>query len=250
MKESWLKIAAKVDALSMRERVMVFGAGVALLVFLTFLVLLDPMQARQKALQAQFRQQQNQIAGIDAEVAVMLMQHAQDPDGDGRVRLKALQAEVEALSGALRSVQTGLVAPEKIVLLLERLLKSNSKLRLVSLKTLPGSGLSDGRFSDPVPADAADPADAMQAGARPPPPPGAPAAGSAPAKPAPLLFRHGVEIELQGNYLDMVDYMEALETMPTQLFWGKAKLNAEKYPNARLTLTLYTLSLAPKWIAL
>jgi MSHA biogenesis protein MshJ len=48
----------------------------------------------------------------------------------------------------------------------------------------------------------------------------------------------------------MVDYMHALETLPTQLFWGKAQLDAEEYPNVRLTLTLYTLSLDPKWMKL
>jgi MSHA biogenesis protein MshJ len=55
---------------------------------------------------------------------------------------------------------------------------------------------------------------------------------------------------LQGSYLDMVSYMEALEQLPVQLFWGKAKLDAQQYPNSRLTLTLYTLSLDPKWMKL
>ena len=65
-----------------------------------------------------------------------------------------------------------------------------------------------------------------------------------------LLYRHGVQLELQGSYLDMVSYMEALERMPSQLFWGKATLEAQEYPKARLTLTLYTLSLDTKWISL
>ncbi|MFS2021662.1 hypothetical protein ACEN88_34490, partial [Massilia sp. CT11-108] len=65
-----------------------------------------------------------------------------------------------------------------------------------------------------------------------------------------LLYRHGVELTVRGSYLDMVDYMQALETLPTQLFWGKAQLDAEAYPNVRLTLTLYTLSLDPKWMKL
>jgi MSHA biogenesis protein MshJ len=44
--------------------------------------------------------------------------------------------------------------------------------------------------------------------------------------------------------------MDALEAMPTQLFWGRAELQVEEYPDARLTLTLYTLSLDRKWIKL
>ena len=44
--------------------------------------------------------------------------------------------------------------------------------------------------------------------------------------------------------------MQALQTMPTQVFWGKARLEADAYPVARLTLTLYTLGLDDTWMAL
>jgi MSHA biogenesis protein MshJ len=48
----------------------------------------------------------------------------------------------------------------------------------------------------------------------------------------------------------MVNYMDALESMPTQLFWGRAQLEVDEYPTARLTLTLYTLSLDKQWMKL
>ena len=70
------------------------------------------------------------------------------------------------------------------------------------------------------------------------------------AKGPELLFRHGVELTARGSYLDMVDYMNALEALPTQLFWGRAQLDVEVYPTVRLTLTLYTLSLDEKWMKL
>ncbi|WP_229425003.1 hypothetical protein [Massilia sp. Se16.2.3] len=65
-----------------------------------------------------------------------------------------------------------------------------------------------------------------------------------------MLYRHGVEVTVRGNYLDMIGYMAALEAMPTQLFWGRAQLEAETWPDSRLTLTLYTLSLDAKWMKL
>jgi MSHA biogenesis protein MshJ len=64
------------------------------------------------------------------------------------------------------------------------------------------------------------------------------------------VFTHGVEIVVQGSYLDMLHYMDALESMPWQLFWSKARLQVEEYPKATLTLTLYTLSLDKKWLNL
>ena len=71
-----------------------------------------------------------------------------------------------------------------------------------------------------------------------------------PAKAPAVLYRHGVEIVLRGNYLDMVNYMDAVEAMPSHVFWGKLNMQVEQYPNATLSLTLYTLSLDEKWIAL
>jgi MSHA biogenesis protein MshJ len=45
-----------------------------------------------------------------------------------------------------------------------------------------------------------------------------------------------------------MQYLTELEKMPTQMFWGEAGLSVEKYPNAVLTLTLYTLSLDKAWL--
>jgi len=81
--------------------------------------------------------------------------------------------------------------------------------------------------------------------------PGAPAPAATPAPAAaPLLYRHGIEVTVRGNYLDMVDYMSALDAMPTRMFWGRAQLDVEEYPAARLTLTLHTLSLDRQWMKL
>lgn len=260
MKQQWQKYAAKIDAMSMRERVMVFGAGAGLLLFVIFAGFLDPMYAKQKTLNARIVQQQNQIAGFDAEVTAQISVFESDPDQAARARLKQLRADIEQMGGALRAMEKGLVAPDKIVLLLENILKGKDKLRLVSLRTLPPSGMVDGRFADVPEAEAVEAMGAetklwlkaMAPAATAPAPAAAPAAApaSAPVKPNQLLYRHGVEIVLQGSYLDMVAYMEALEAMPAQLFWGKAKLKADEYPAAQLTLTLYTLSLEQKWIAL
>lgn len=234
--QQWLKLSTKLDAMTLRERAMVFAAMVASVLFLLYTVSVEPLLNKQKLLRLQVKQQQNQISGIDNEIAAMAQGFVVDPDAATREKLKALRHEIDTTSEGLMAVQKGLVAPDKMAPLLDQLLRGNGKLKLMSMKTLPVTGLNE----------ALQPAVAANA---------APAAGApAPAEPAPkpreLLYRHGVEIVLQGSYLDMVSYMEALERLPVQLFWGKARLDAQQYPNSRLTLTLYTLSLDPKWMKL
>jgi MSHA biogenesis protein MshJ len=128
-------------------------------------------------------------------------------------------------------MEHGLVPPERMAPLVDTILRANARLKLVSMRTLPVESMT---------ALGAEP----QAAAAPAPA----AAGAAPA--TELLYRHGVEVTVRGNYLDMVDYMSALEAMPTRLFWGRAQLDVEEYPASRLTLTLYTLSLDRKWMKL
>jgi len=173
---------------------------------------------------------------VDAEIAARMAAFEANPDKATQERLADLKAQAAALAGSLRTMQRGLVTPEKMTQLLQQMLRSNSRLKLLSLRSLPVTGLGSAQQVD---AAAQQPV---------------PAAGGAVAAGAPkqrdLLYRHGVELTLQGSYLDMLDYMEQLEDLPSQLFWGKAQLDARKYPATTLTLTLYTVSLDEKWMKL
>lgn len=241
LKQRWHALAAKIDAMSVRERVMGFGACTALLIFLLFSLFLNPLFAKQKMLSDTMAQQQQMITGIDAEILLKISGNASDPDAQERIKLERMKQETARLGNTLRTTQSGLVAPDRIVFLLERLLKQHARLRLVSLKTLP-SGPVGGATTAPASA-------AVTAAAATTPAAAANAVASA-VKAPPLLYRHGVEVVLQGSYVDMVNYMEALEAMPAHVFWGKAELVVEHYPGASLSLTLYTLSLDDKWISL
>jgi MSHA biogenesis protein MshJ len=232
--QQWIKLSTKLDAMTLRERAMVFVAVVAAILFLIYTVSAEPLLLKQSALRTQIRQQQNQIAGIDLEIIAKAQGFKADPDAATREQLGAVRHEIDTTGDGLMAVQKGLVAPDKIAPVLEHLLRGNGKLKLVSMKTLPVTGLNEAAQSAAVAPGAT----------------AAPAANPAPPKPRELLYRHGVEVVVQGSYLDMVSYMTALETLPVQLFWGKARLDAGQYPNSRLTLTLYTLSLDQKWMKL
>ncbi|MFC5547357.1 hypothetical protein [Massilia aerilata] len=233
MKQRWLQFAARIDALSQRERVMVFAAVLAALAFLGQVALLAPLQRKQDLLKNHIVQQRASLAETETAIAHKVAEAEVDPDLQARKQLAALRAETARMSERMREVQSGLVPPERIAPLLESILRANGRLKLVSLQTLPVGSLNALGADGASPEAAATPA------------PAAPA-----ARQPDLLFRHGVELTVRGSYLDMVDYMGALEALPTQLFWGKAQLQVEQYPTVRLTLTLYTLSLDPKWMKL
>ncbi len=229
-----LQLAARMDALSLRERGMVFGATVAVLAFAGHTFVLAPQDAKQAALRTQIDQQQAASAAIDGEITARVEGSRIDPDAQSRARLNTMQQEMGQLGSQLLALEHGLVPPERMGPLVDGILRANGRLKLVSMRTLPAEPLAA-----PGVAPAAAAAPAANAGA-------APAAASD----VPLLYRHGVEVTVRGNYLDMVDYMSALDAMPTRMFWGRARLDVETYPGARLTLTLHTLSLDRQWMKL
>lgn len=235
MKQYWAKLATKVDALSLRERVIIFALAALLLVTIVNMFLLDPLFAGQKALSDTLKSDQAKIAALQQQIQEMARARASDPDTANRLRLQRLKEQSAQVQDSLQEIQKNLVPPDKMASLLEDILRRNGNLRLVSLRTLaPTSAGGTDAAADPK--SVADPAkkDKSNAGTS------EPAAG--------LVYRHGVEITVEGNYLDMVDYVAALESMPSQLFWDKAVLHADDHAKATLSLTLFTLSLDKRWL--
>jgi MSHA biogenesis protein MshJ len=240
--QRWQRLSTRIEAMAQRERMLSFAAAAAVLLFGAQMAVLGPLARKQDALRAQSAQQASRSAAINDDIARLVAASAQDPNESMRVSLTALRADTLRLSDQLRTMEKGLVPPERIAPLLESMLRANGRLQLVSLRTLPVDTVDgaspDGAALGNAGSTPAAQLDAAAAGVK-----SAAAAGT-------VLYRHGVELTVRGSYLDMVDAMGALEALPTQLFWGRAQLDVEDYPNARLTLTLYTLSLDPKWMKL
>ena len=225
----WQKFSLRIDALSLRERLIIFMMAALVGITLVNSLLLESQFAKQKQIAQQIRQEQSQIAGFQAEIHQILKKHDTDPDRDNRTRLAQLTQQAKQMQGSLRDMQQGLVPPDRIAAVLEDILRQNSGLLLVSLKTLPVTSLTDQAEVNKTTADK----------------------DKTNKKPGvESIYRHGVEITVQGGYQDIVRYLGALEAMRWQLFWGGANLSVEEHPKTNLTLTLYTLSLDRKWLNL
>ena len=98
--------------------------------------------------------------------------------------------------------------------ILEKMLARTSRVQLVKLQTLPVSHLIEREKSDN----------------------------------GPNVYKHGIEMTLQGRYLDLLDYLRRMETLPWQMFWARAHMDANDYPDVRITVTVFTLSLDKHWL--
>lgn len=244
MKQKWEQLAARIDLMSLRERVILFGVISLAIIMLFNSLVIDPQFAKQKMLADKIKQEQQQISAIQQEIAQRVAGKSVDPDADTKRRLAGAGQQLAQIDASLQAVQKNLVKPEKMTFLLEAILKRNLKLQLVSLKSLPATNVIEaaassgfmGKVNAAMGAVTAAVATAVSK-------PAEPVAGGG-------IYKHEVEIVLQGNYLDMLSYMRELENLPEQVYWSKGKMTVLEYPKASLSLNLFTLSLDKKWLNL
>jgi MSHA biogenesis protein MshJ len=57
-----------------------------------------------------------------------------------------------------------------------------------------------------------------------------------------------VHIVVSGTYLQAVAYLRDLEKLPRKVFWDELEIVVGDYPQAEISLTVYTLSHRKGWI--
>ncbi len=225
MKQTWARLAQKFDALQPRERLMVFAAGVAIIAGLAFVLVIDGALTKHKALAASTERHRGEMAQLQVQNAQLSRLLTQDPNTDGRTQIDEMQKRLLGYDTELRSVQQGLVPPNRMVRVLEDMLNRDSHVRLVKLRTLPVAALVE---KEAAPAMGAD------------------TKSAGPGKN--LVYKHGLELTVEGSYLNLLEYQARLEKLPWRMFFARTSVNSTDYPKVLMTITLYTLSLEEAWL--
>ncbi len=236
MNADWLKsfkdLADRIDALSLRERGLIFGGILAILFVVAFNLIFAPMRAEQASLEKAITVKFEQTGKLQAEAKRLSEELVQDPNAANRARIADLKNLLAASEAEVAAVTRGLVSPKDMARMVEQILATNRAVQVVRVENLPSLSLLD---------PPADPAKPPPAGASPAPPP--PAGGIG-------LYRHGMRIQVRGNYLDIIRVLRSMEGLPWKVFWGEVSVKTEKYPQSHATVVIYTLNQDRAWIGI
>ena len=228
MKEQWLKLAARYDALQLRERWLVAAAILGGIVLIGYTLFVDPAIKRTQSAERSALEQRTQLSNLQLQ-KLALQSPENNPDIAAGSELARLKKQLNEQAGRLAAMENTLVPPQRMSGLLEDMIGRKTGLRLISLKTLPVAPLLEKKADDGKGKEATRIADKQENAS----------AG---------LFKHGVEIKLEGSYQELAGYLERLEQSGSKLLWSSVSLSAEKHPQLVLTLTVYTLSLDRAWL--
>jgi MSHA biogenesis protein MshJ len=210
-------VYARINRASLRERALLFLAALGLLAIFWNKVFLAPLATRLTALSVSLEEVRQGLA--DPSVA-----HGQDGVVEQYAILKsreaALAGGIAAADAQLLDAQLGMIPPRQMVSVLTDVLGHQKDLTLVLLRNLAVEPLL------PVLAK-------PQAGAPPSPEMGP--------------YLHPVELVVRGNYLNVLAYLQELESRPWGFQWRRFEFTTTADgPQYRIEFT--TLSMQSNWL--
>lgn len=215
-------LAARFDGLSLRERVLTSAATLVVLIALFNVLVFKQLEIRRTQLAAQLTQVATTIADTAAAG------DASDATAKTLQRTIAITAQLSQVTARLNSRSAGLVPPQRMTQVIHDVLSRQQGVTLISLRSFAPRALIDGT-DGPVGKDAA-----------------AQPSGTGSEGP----YVHSVEMVLQGSYLDVLTYLQALEGLQWHFYWQSLTLDATHYPTTRVTVRLGTVSMSRDWIQL
>lgn len=236
MSALWQRYAGRFNALTLRERVMVFAAVMVAVVALGHTLAIEPRLAKQKRLSSAMLQKHSEMKAFEAQVATLVAGRSGDAGRSERDRLARARSELSTLEAQIRAEERRFTAPAQMRRVVEGLLARNRGVALEEMRTLAVDTIASGTKAPAAPVKSA----AVKPAATPAPKPAAAEA---------VIYRHGMQLTVSGSYLDLLAYARDLEKLPSQLYWSTLAIDAAAYPKVLMKLTVYTLSLDPAWLS-
>jgi hypothetical protein len=136
-------------------------------------------------------------------------------DGDRRLqsRRQALRQRRDSAIAAISAAHVDLIEPPEMGRQLAAILARHPQLQIVSMKSSPAAPLI-----------------------------GAGGAGE--------IYEHELEVQVAGNYLELIAYLRALEQAPHRIYWRELDMKVDDQGVPLTRLTLFTLSKDATWLKL
>ncbi|MFQ3236321.1 MAG: MSHA biogenesis protein MshJ [Paraglaciecola sp.] len=194
--------------LTLREQLLILGSGMILIVVVGYLFVIEPIGLKRTRLEQTLVAERGQLGSLQLQSDLLNAELANDPDQRLSDTLHALQQQSSDLDLRLQQNTVNLVPATQMPALLEELLFHSSEVRLVALQSIaPTPMLSKVEQGSDI-----------------------------------NLYRHGVKLTLEGNYFDIQQYLQKIETLTWQFYWKKFDYKVAAYPKATVEVELYTLS--------
>ena len=213
--KNFSELKALYDARSPREHLYMVSILVIALVGIFDLAVWTPSHAKHDQLDIAIQGLREDIIKFEEQMNQIYAQSQNDPNSSYRHRLKEINSQIDELNATIIDLNQVLISPKTMTQMLDKVFQKHKNLDVLSISSIPEDQLQVVHL---------------------------------PKAPDNALYRHGIEIIVEGGYRDVMNYLQELQNLNWQIYWESLKYEIEEYPNGKLTLIVYTLSLDKKWI--
>jgi MSHA biogenesis protein MshJ len=202
---NWRRIRRKFDARLMTERRIIIIAAVCVTWLLIDTIWVTPSYQRLKKHMALQKTAQAQKASATAQTTT-LMDTLREQQGKAIAELNEMRQRFAKQEEDMVAVQSQMAPASDMRQLLQALLAKHGQLRVLSMKTLPPQEVRAQGSADTV------------------------------------LYRHGLVLEVGGQFHDLLAWLQSAESMPRRLIWQSMVLGQHAQTQLVLKVQVYTLS--------
>lgn len=196
----------RVDALQLRERIMLLVAAVALVYFLVDSTGFQPVIEEHRSLLDEIEEKELRLDVLRARSSYA----GGAPSDDLPSSLASMRRELSVSGERLQSRLDSMLSPDRAASVLERVMTEEDGLVLnaVSTRQVPLTSAPEEQGERTTLRD---------------------------------VDRYELELRLEGGYLATLRYLRALEALPWKVFWKSVTFVTTGYPTGQVDLDIYTL---------
>ena len=218
MKDKLSQLVEKFNQLELRMRLMLTVAAAMLVALIIDLFWLSPLTQEIERTNAKIEQLEKQIVQTIDTQDQLNQSIASQRNHPKLKQIKQFETQLAQAKAIIKERASHLVAPSEMAEVLKDIISRSNKLKLVALTK-----------RSPVPLfqkteDQTNDAEQLQ------------------------MYRHAIELVLDGSFSDTTKFLEQLEKMEQQVEFNRFEFKVEAYPKSKVTLVVSTLSFERKWI--
>ncbi len=227
------KVIASIEARQLGERAILLGVVLLVIGYAWLILVFDRMNASQDELNRRSTILNAQITEQATRYVSIQNNYRSDPNAFARNRQQELQQETIEIDNELRRLYGQLIQPRQMAQVLSTILQRETTLKLVTLENLPPSIMTSTNSGTMAPLVGASVIE-LEPGESPPD--------------QINVFRHGLRMVFEGDYLETIRYLRSLENLESSFFWQSLNYEVTQWPVSRITLDIFTLSTQQEWI--
>jgi len=217
-----VSLQEKIDARIMRERALILLTILAFVFMLWNFAVQSSIDKKTQAARDSLTALATQRAALQTQRTAITQSLLNDPDKQKKEQISQLQTDIGGVENQLQSVSQNLIKAAQLPQALQEVLEKTEQLTLLEVKTLPAQELQFIQVSSETAQTNPQPAATEESNAG--------------------VYQHAVELRLSGNYSQILHFLSTLEHLPWRFYWQSLDYKVEHYPNAEVTLRVYTLS--------